>query len=208
METTYLKKNILLIALAIFSLTSCKKEVIDFNPGSKTENTGNTEKPSEDELLRKITINIPAQNVKTSVAGNVLTMVYTEDVNVVLDANGYDLSYSIRFNENFFASYLYKLSYTVPAPNDSYTTDWAGNDLKVLNEVTKSNTTVNGKAMVSMHLLRKFTFTKSFATEQEAVNQQNVLLATKTDVVKFTSYVVFGKEYPSTTVSALLVYIK
>ncbi len=135
-------------------------------------------------------------------------MLYTEDVNVVLDANGYDLSYSIRFNEDFSSSALSKFSYTVPAPSNTYTTDWAGNDLKVLKEVTKSNITVNGKTMVNLHLVRNFTFTKSYDTAVQAVSQQNILLSIKNDVVKFNSFVVFGKEYPATNASAKLVYTK
>jgi hypothetical protein len=208
MKLTYIVNRIILSAAVVLCLSSCQKEIIDLNQGSKTIGTDNSIKLTEEELLRKITLGLPVQDVKTSVAGKVLTLVYTEDVNVILDAKGYDLSYSIRFDEDFFASFLNKCSYTLPGPNESYTTDWAGNDLKVLNEITKSDIIVNGKAIVNMHLVRYFTFTKSYATAEEAISQQNMLLNAKTDVVKFTSYVVFGKEYPATTVSALVVYSK
>jgi hypothetical protein len=208
MKLTYIAKRLIFSAVAILSLSSCQKENINVNQGGTTITTGTTVKVNEDESLRKITINIPAQVVKTFVNENVLTLVYTEDLSAVLDPKGFDLSYSIRLNENFSFSALSRFSYTVPAPNGSYTTDWAGNDLKVLNEVTRTDVNVEGKAMVKLQLTRNFTFTKRYATAQEAINQQNTLLASKTDVVKFTSYVVFGKEYPATTLSALLVYTK
>jgi hypothetical protein len=208
MKITYITNRIILAAIVILCLSSCRKDVIDYNPINKTTVNGNSIKINEDDLLRKVTISTSSQNVKTSTNGTVLNLVYTENINVLLDPKGYDLSYSIRFNEDFSASALGKLSYTLLAPNGAYTTNWAGNDLKVLTEVTKTEVTISGKPMVNLHLIRYFTFTKNYATAQEAVTQQNALLNTKTDVVKFTSYVVFGKEYPATTFSSALVYTK
>jgi hypothetical protein len=209
MKIAYLTKKIILPAILLVSgLSSCRKDVVKINQGGTTIDNGTSVVISEDELLRKITINIPAQQVKTSINGSDLILVYKEDISSVLDPKGYDLSYSIRLNEDFSSSALYKLDYTVPAPNGSYTSGWHGNDLKVLTEVTKTETVVNGKTMVNLRLLRYFTFTRHFNTAQEAVNQQNVLLNTKTDVVKFTAYVVFGKEYPPTATTAGLVYTK
>lgn len=203
-------KYIVIWALTITGLSGCRKDAITINPVTTeiSNNSGNSVSLTEDEKLRKITFDIPAQNVKTSVNATTLTMVYTEDISALLDPKGYDLSFSIRLNEDFLAAALSKFSYTLPAPNGLYTTDWAGNDLKVLNEVTKSSVNVNGKAMMKLHLVRYFTFTKQYGTAQEAINQQVVLLNTKTDVLKFKSYVVFGKEYPATTGSAPLVYSK
>jgi hypothetical protein len=208
MKIIYITNRIILSAIAILCLSSCRKDVIDYNPVNKTTVNGNSIKINEDDLLRKITFNPSSQNVKTSVTGSILKLVYTEDVNVLLDAKGYDLSYSIRLNEDFSASALGKLSYTLPAPNGAYTTNWAGNDLKVLTEVIKTDVNVNGKTMVNLHLVRYFTFTKNYASAQEAVTQQTALLNTKTHAVKFTSYVVFGKEYPATTYLGAVVYTK
>jgi len=207
MKITYIAKRIFFHAVLILLLASCQKEAISPSQEIKTNNTTSI-KLSEDELLRKVSFNLPAQNVKTAVSDNLLTLVYTEDVAVLLDPKGFDLSYSIRLNESFYNSALAGFSYTLPAPNGTYTTDWAGNDLKVLNEVTRSNVSVDGKEMVKLHLTRYFTFTKRYATSQDALSQQSILLNTKTDVIKFTSFVVFGKEYPATTTSALLVYTK
>lgn len=204
MKRTILPATLLLIV----SLSSCRKDIIDYYPGNKTSINSNSIKVNEEDLLRKITFNTSAQNVKTSISGTVLKLVYTRDINVLLDPKGYDLSYSVRLNEDFSASALGRLSYTLPAPNSSYTTDWAGNDLKVLTEVTKTEVNINGKSMVNLHLLRYFTFVKNCVTVQEAVTQQNTLLNTKTDLVKFTSYVAFDKEYPASTVSSVLVYTK
>jgi hypothetical protein len=203
------KKIILPAVLLIISLSSCRKDAITVTEDKSTAiNNGSSIVINEDDLLHKVTVTIPTQEVKTSVKNNVLTMVYTEDLSALLDPKGYDLSYSIRLNEDFTSSALNKLDYTVPAPNGSYTSGWHGNDLKVLEEVTKTETVVNNKPMVRLRLLRYFTFTQKFSTEQQAIDRQNILLNTKTDVVKFTSYVVFGKEYPATTGSAALVYVK
>ncbi len=207
MKIKDLAKRTILPAVLILSLSSCRKEVMSLNQDNNI-NSSNSIKLNEDELLHKVTFNVPAQNVKTAVNGNVLTMVYTEDISVLLEPKGFDLSYSIRLNESFANSALAGFSYTLPAPNGSYTSDWAGNDLKVLNEVTKSNVKVDGRDMVSLHLVRYFTFTKSYNSAQEAVSQQTALLNTKTDVVKFNSFVVFGKEYPPATISSGLIYSK
>jgi len=208
MKSIYITKRIILpAALLIVSSSSCRKEIVDLNNDTKIPNNGSQVIISEDDLLRKITFSVPVQNVKTSVKDNVLTMVYSEDVSALLNPKGYELSYSIRLNEDFTASALSKYSFTVPSPGGQ-TTNWAGNDLKVLTEVTKSNLIVDGKNMVKLQLKRNFTFTKTFPLPQDAVNQQNILLNTKTDVVKFSSFVNFGKNYPLTTASILLVYSK
>ncbi len=196
--------------LIVLGFSSCRKDIrsVDWNNSGITNNNGTSIGLTEEEKLRQVTINFPAQIVKTTVEGNNLKLVYTEDVNALLDPKGYDLSYSIRFNEDFAASTLNGLQYTIPGPNGTYTTGWHGNNLKVLSEVTKTDAVVNGKAMVKLHLVRTFTFTKQFASAQEAVNKQNALLNIKTDEVKFTGYVVFDKDYPASTATAKLVYTK
>ncbi|PJJ79441.1 hypothetical protein CLV57_2575 [Mucilaginibacter auburnensis] len=211
MKVTPITQRLLVPVLVVFlGFSSCKKDIrdVEWNNTGVSNNNGTSVGLTEDEKLRQINISIPAQIVKTAVDGSTLKLVYTEDLSALLDPKGYDLSYSIRLNEDFSASALNGLQYTTPGPNGTYTTGWHGNDLKVLSEVTKTDAVVNGKTMVKLHLLRTFTFTKQFASAQEAVNQQNTLLNTKTDAVKFTSYVVFGKDYPASTATAALVYTK
>ncbi len=211
MKMNYVAKTLLVPVLGVaLGLTSCKKDIqnVEWNNNGMTNNNGSSIGLSEDEKLRQITIDIPAQVVKTSVEGNTLNLVYNENISALLDPKGYDLSYSIRLNEDFTGSALNGLQYTTPGPNGTYTTGWHGNDLKVLSEVTKTTVVVGGKTMVKLHLVRSFTFTKQFATAQEAISQQNALVNKKTDVIKFTGYVIFGKDYPSSAATATLVYTK
>lgn len=196
-------------AIVILGFSSCKKDLqsVEWNSGIANNNNSSIGL-SEDEKLRQVTLNVSAQTVKTSIEGTTLKLVYTEDVSALLDPKGYDLSYSIRLNEDFIGTALNGITYTTPGPDGTYTTGWHGNDLKVLDEVNKTSVVINGKAMVKLHLLRYFTFTKQFGTAQEAVTQQNALVNKKTDVIKFTSYVSFGKDYPASTATATLVYTK
>ena len=149
MKITYIAKTIILSAVVSLGLSSCQKE--NLSPNKEiTTNSSNTIKLSDDELLRKVSFDLPAQIVKTSVQDSTLKMVYTEDISALLDPNGFDLSFSVRLNEYFTASALAGFNYTLPAPNNTYTYNWAGNDLKVLNEVTKSIVNVGGKDMVKL----------------------------------------------------------
>lgn len=209
MKITYISpKFVLAAAVLMLSLQSCKKDMIAVNQGEGTVKESTNSGITEDDKLHQVKVEIPAQTVKTSVNGTLLTMLYTEDISALLDPKGYDQSFSIRLHEDFSASTLGNFSFTVPAPNGASTTDWAGNNLKILDEVTKSDLVVDGKPMVKLHLVRYFTFTKNYATPQQATDQQTVLLNTKTDKIKFYSYVAFVKDYPTTSVSAPLVYIK
>jgi hypothetical protein len=54
---------------------------------------------------------------------------------------------------------------------------------------------------------RPFTFSKTYTDNQSAVNAQSAIMANKNDQINFSSYVYFGKDYPTSTQSAMIDYI-
>lgn len=212
MKHLFTTKYIILIISAFYVLTGCRKELMVTKPSAISVKPANgldsTKILTEDDLVHMITIDLGPQTVKTQVTDNKLTMTYTEDVTALLPYKGYDLSFSIRLNEDFSSSGLAKFDYTLPGTNGTTTNNWAGNDLKILNEVTKTQYTFNEQTRVKLHLTRTFTFVKQYITAAIARQAQATFIGTKTDVVTFSTFVVFGKDYPATTAKATLVYVK
>src|ERR1700761_5098303 len=205
---------ILPAALLLIATTSCKK-LTDTTPASKLNNKTSvtqTSVPSApidtDLLIHSISFSAPTQYVITSVAGNEITMVYNENVNLFIPKQGYDLSWAIHLTEDFSSAILSKFDYATVDDQGHINTDWVDDNLNGVNSKTVTDTTIKNMAMVKINVQRQFTFTKEYADNATAVPAQNTILLITTNKIAFSSYVSFTENYPATSASLPVTYIK
>jgi len=207
-------KHLLFILLVLFVLASCKKSdgVKPSGQGTKEISQSGNPLPSApidtDAFIHHISFSAPFQLVVMSVADTKLTMVYYENIDVLIPKQGYTLSFALHLKEDFSKSSLAKLDYTTVDEAGATDFDWVDDNLNNVIDKTVSDTTVNSIAMKKIKVNRKFTFTEDFADNQSAVAKEDSLYNINTEKIHFSSYVYFTKTYPTTYMSAVINYFK
>lgn len=206
-------KYLILILFAFFVLTGCKKS--NTIPGGKnTEPITKSNNPlpsapiDTDAFIHQITFSAPFQLVTMSVADVKLTMIYYENVDVLIPKEGYTLSFALHLTEDFSRSSLAKLDYTTVDGAGNVDFDWVDDNLNNVTDKTVSDTTVNSIAMKKINVKRQFTFTETFADNKGAVAKQDSLYKLQNETIGFSSYVFFTKTYPTSTMYAPINYFK
>ena len=203
-------KYLILILLVFFVLTGCKKSN-DVRPSStitKTDNPVPGTIIDTDAFIHHITFRAPFQLVVMTVADTRLTMVYYENVNVLIPKDGYTLSYALHLNEDFSHSSLANLDYTTINEAGEVNLDWVDDNLNNVIDKTVSDTTINSVAMKKISVNRQFTFTEDFADNKAALAKRDSLYNINTEKIHFSSYVYFTKTYPTSYMSAVINYFK
>ena len=207
-------KYLIPILFVFFVLTSCKKsnDTIPAGKGTKGITQTNNPLPSApidtDAFIHQITFSAPFQLVVMSVADTKLTMVYYENVDVLIPNDGYTLSYALHLTEDFSHSSLAKLDYTTINEAGDINVDWVDDNLNNVIDKKVSDTTVNSIVMKKISVNRQFTFTEDFADNKAAIAKQDSLYKLQNETISFSSYVYFTKTYPATTMSAVINYFK
>ncbi|MEO8948373.1 MAG: hypothetical protein ABI308_08180 [Mucilaginibacter sp.] len=192
-------KHLALVPLLIIALASCKK-LKDTTPVHQNVKV--------DTSIHHVSIAAADQYVKTSVTDSTLTLVYNEDINPVIKAQGYSKTWAVHLIENFAGTSLSGFHYITINQDDTVNLDWVDGNLNNVKAKTVADTTIKGVAYIKINVNRPFTFTQRYATVQEAVNAQNSLLNRKSEAIKFTSYVFFMEDYPTTVLDAKIIYTK
>ena len=144
-------KYLIPILFTFFVLTGCKKSN-DITPtGQDTKTITNNPLPSApidtDAFIHQINFSAPFQLVVMSVADTKLTMIYYENVDVLIPNNGYTLSYALHLTEDFSHSSLANMDYTTVNEAGDVNFDWVDDNLNNVIDKTVSDTTVNSIAM-------------------------------------------------------------
>lgn len=177
--------------------------------GSSSTPPDSTVKYTHDDSIHFATFRMAPQNVKTSVTGSKLTLVFNENVDLLFTVAAYKLTSAVHLHEDFSASQLAGFDFTTVAEGGNTTFDWVDDNLNnvMLKKVT--DTMINNKPWVKINVQRPFTFSKQYASNDAALNEQAAFLANTNDVVLFSSYCYYNqKNYPSVTAAASLVYTK
>ena len=208
----YTSMKFFIFGITILSIfTGCGK-LQDIKPtlqGQATTTTIST-KTSDTLTLHQVGFNISDQKVITSVSGDTLTMVYNENISLLILAQGYDESWAVHLFEDFSDSVLGAFNYTTTDPAGYVAVDWVDDNLNNIGAAkTISDTLVNGQKMINIHVQRPFTFSKIYTDGPSATSEQDLLLSKTTDSIKFSSYIYFAAgNYPTSTISAKADYIK
>jgi hypothetical protein len=205
-------KNLILPAILsamIFASCSKKTDVTIANPVVTATTAKDTSTISTDNLIHTIVFNMGLQVVKTSVTNQTLTLQFNENVNMYITADGLGQSYSIHLFENFQQSQLAGLDFTTVNQSGVPTLDWVDDNLNNVILKTVSDTLVNNVPIKKINVSRPFTFTKTFDSNQSAINQQNTLLNQYNDKVSYKAYCYFNqKTYVADSVSVNMVYVR
>jgi len=190
-------KYILPALLLIATTFGCRK-VSDVTSPAKPIDTN--------AFIHSISFAAPTQYTGITVKGATVSLIYNEDVNIFLPKEGYVLSYAVHLKEDFSSSALAAFTFTTIDAEGDITTNWVDDNLNNITAKTVKDTTLNNVAMVKITVKRPFTFTKTYADNEAAVNEQNYLAKITSDKINFSSYVYFTKTYPATATSTAIVY--
>ncbi|GEM_PF-2541746 len=190
-------KQFLICALTLFIFSSCKKD--------------NGTEPLDPTKAYTIKYEVGDQNVKTRVGNDTLYLDYYQVVNFLLDPKEASNSWALMLKQDFSKSYLNGLHFTALASTQGNATDWVPINLNDVHptQKTTTNVTVNGTQYVRVTLSRVFNFHSKLNTPQAAIDKQNALLQTSTDVVSFDAFYSYGNVYSlANTTTAKLAYTK
>jgi len=177
--------------------------------GTSTTPPDTTPKLTHDDSIHMASFIIKPQAVKLSVAGTKLTMVFNENVNLLLTSEGYQKTSAVHLLEDFSHTMLAGFDYTTVAEAGNTTFDWVDDNLNNVIDKTITDTIINKQKMVKINVHRPFTFSKNYSSAQDASNEQALFAAKTTDTIRFSSYCYFEqKNYRPTSSSASLVYSK
>ncbi|MGZ3758003.1 MAG: hypothetical protein ACXVAY_07315 [Mucilaginibacter sp.] len=194
-------RNILIASGILVALASCSKN------GTVAPNTTTTTKIDSATTLHTVAVTAPVQNTQTSLKDSTLTLIFREDVTLLLTPISYDQSYSVHLSQDFSTTVLAKINYTTTNGKGVSYYDYADDNLNNVGQKTISDTTINGVALKKIHVVRNFSFVKTYPNTQTATNALNTISNTYTDRVTFSSYVLFDKVYPSTSTTAAISYV-
>jgi hypothetical protein len=203
-------KIIVLTFFAAILFAGCKKAGV--SPVDSTQTTAvsdSTQKAAADNQLHQPVFSVASQLIKTSVSNQTLTLVFNENVTITLTAAGYNQTSAIHLSEDFYNTMLSSFDYTTVNENGQVTPDWVDDNLNNVTSKTVTYTVVNNINMVNITVNRQFTFFRTYASNQTAVNEQNIFLSDTGDQITFTSYCYYNqKNYPLYSVNAKVVYTK
>jgi hypothetical protein len=193
------KYLLIIILFSVFAFASCKKSSVSpTNP-----------KPVDtDALIHEIKFSAPSQFAATSVSGTKLTVIYYENVSLLVPAEGLNLSYSIHLKEYFSSSILVNFNFTTEDAYGDVTYDWVDDNLNNVTAKTEKDTTISGVKNTEITVQRPFTFARTYTTSQAAILGEDSLLNRKSDKILFASYVYFTKTYPADSTASALYYVK
>ena len=201
-------KKIILFILIASVFYGCSKNS-DVTPSTVKQTAKDTTTLKPDVLIRTVVFNAGAQIVKTSVSDTTLKMVFNENINLYVTAMGFNQTYAVHLFENFQNSNLSGLDFTTVNADGNTTFDWVDDNLNNVTTKTISDTTVNGVAIKKINVVRPFTFTKAYHSNDAALSAQKLLLTKTNDYVTFSSYCYYtGVNYPTTGVNVTMLYTK
>jgi hypothetical protein len=185
--------------MMLFALAGCKKSG-DANLVTAPIDT--------DLFVHHITFAAPTQFSAGKITSNTITIVYNENVNILVPKLGYELSYALHLKEDFSSTVLKSFSYITVDKQGNITTNWVDDNLNNVSGKTIRDTTVAGIAMVNVNVQRPFTFTKTYANNASAVSALDSIAKLQTDKIIFSSYLYFTKTYPATLTNSNVFYAK
>jgi hypothetical protein len=175
--------------------------------GCKKNNvTINNKTTAGDTTQYKIGFNLSKQVVQTSISKDTLTLNYIENAKILVLPANYNNSWSIFLIEDFSKSQLTNFNYYTWV-NGVATYDWSDSNLNDVTYKVVTDTIINKENFVQIQVFREFISVNVYPTAQEAVNEQNKLLNTTTDLMGFSAYFDYEKIYPSSYATTPLVYV-
>jgi hypothetical protein len=210
-------KLITILCLSLLIFAGCHKdENVTPANNTKSSTSGGSGKTPTGGGSTTVTDTVPALSHDDSIhmarfdaKGTKLTMVFNENVDILITEEGYQKTSAVHLLENFTKTTLYGFDYTTVAAAGNTTFDWVDDNLNNVIDKTISDTVINNQKMVKINVHRPFTFSKNYTSAQQAQSEEAVFAAKTTDTVGFSSYLYYAqKNYRPTSASAVVVYSK
>jgi hypothetical protein len=177
--------------------------------GPSTTPPDTTPKLTHDDSIHMAAFKIPAQVVTTSVSGTNLILTYSENADLLFTAEAYQKTSAVHLTDDFKNTLLTGFDFTTVAEAGNTTLNWVDDNLNNITQKTVKDTVINKVNMVKINVHRKFTFFRVYASNAIAINEQNIFISRKDDVIAFTSYCYYNqKNYQAVSSSAKVGYVK
>jgi hypothetical protein len=174
----------IILPLFVLALASCTKPSIDVQIDP---NKAYTIKYKTDD-----------QVVKTRVSNDTLHLDFNQKINFLLDPKEFSNTWALHLIQDFSKSYLNNLHFdAIAIAAGVYAHDWVPINLNDVAEGQKSTSkvTFEGKEYVQVTLNRVFEFYNKLSSHQAALDQQNALLQTTSDVVTYKAFYSYNNVY-------------
>lgn len=191
-------KKVLLFALTLVTLASCKKD----------KNQGSSASVPVGENYAALNIRTTDQVVKVSTAANVLNMVYNEDVTLILDSAKLGGSWAVHLKEDFTGTRLAAYDYHSLSKYGVNATNWVDDNLNNIVLRSSKDTLIAGRMFVKKRITRSFIYQKSYASAADAAGVMDQLLQ-QTDIIAFNAWFTPAEpDEAKTANTAKLIYVK
>jgi hypothetical protein len=180
-------KKLLLFAFAALALVSCQKSP---NNGPELSPAVTTDS------YKNLNIISGGQVVKVSVSGSQLTMVYNEDVTLLLDSVKLTKTWGVRLKEDLSGTKLASYEYHSITKMGINATNWVDDDLNNVVIKSSKDTLVNNRLFVKKRITRTLNYQKTYDNAAAATSVMNDLLK-QTDIMVFSAY--YAPENPDLT---------
>ena len=174
----------IILALSILSITGCVKQ----NVAPKID-------PNKAYTMK---YNLTSDQIaKTSVNNDTLRLDFNEKIILLVDPKEYANTWALDLIEDFSKSYLNGLHFDALASAAGYAHDWVPINLNdaAPGQKTSTNVTVEGQNYVQVTISRVFGFYNKLGSHQAAINQQNALVQTTSDVVTYKTFYSYDNVY-------------
>ncbi|MCR8561920.1 hypothetical protein KXD93_29970 [Mucilaginibacter sp. BJC16-A38] len=208
-------RTIFSLILVSIMLWSCsKKNDVTPTPTDTTKTPpvttipDTTKKLTRDDSIHMVAFIIYPQKVKTTVSGKVLTLALDENLNLFVLADAYQTTYAVHLTEDFKSTRLGAFDFTTISEDGITAHNYIEGNLNNVKTKTISDTTIKGVKVKKINVRRTVTFSKEYGSNQLATDQQNLILGKTDDILTFSSYIYYQKNYPVTSAVAYLKYVK
>jgi len=193
-------KKFFYLSMLVLALASCKKNAYDFSPTDTKPTdttattitqpgavTGNPIQVPDKNQITGFYQNMPDQNLKISIKGKEVDIVFNEDVVLLARTANLNQSYAVHFKEDFSASVLKNYDFYSVTREGANAYNWVDDNLNNINK-TKKDTVINNIAITKIEVTRTFNFMHIFDSEDAALAEYNRLVADKSQTISFSAY--------------------
>lgn len=192
-------KKLALFGFLALALVSCKKEK---NGGSQSS------LPVTEASYAPLNLKTSGQVVKMAVTGNLLNMVYNEDVTLILDSNKLAQDWAVHLKEDFTGTKLGGFDYHSLTKYGVNATNWVDDNLNNVVIHSSKDTLINNKMFVKKRVTRSFIYQKAYGSSADATVVMNQLMK-QTDIMTFSAYYApVDPEVATTVNTAKLTYVR
>ncbi|RYZ97109.1 MAG: hypothetical protein EOP47_22460 [Sphingobacteriaceae bacterium] len=178
--------KVIFSVLLLLLFASCGKDVAPPAP----ETTKHTIQVTPEDIklvaslkITPLTHDVKTQVIKVNTIDKQLSLAFTENVQLLIDAERFENSWYIMFKEDFSATTFADFDYKTKLAWDTVSTNWRPYNLRQIKH-TVTDTLIAGARVINVKFQRVFTFYKDYETTGQATDKMNALVG-RSEIIKF-----------------------